>query len=112
MKYTVIGAIVGGGIAYYSFLQDLIEIPLALILTVFGLAIGWGMDQPEIKLTPGMREGGRIGGIIVLVIGIIFLLASPLFDYSFQDWWPINDIWNLGIAIPILIGSTFLLLER
>ena len=117
MKYTLIGLVIGGGISYYSYAQGIIDVPIALLLAAFGLLIGWGLDRPEVET--GMEQARKdmvgesffVPAIFVGIFGVVFLLASPLFDYPFQDYWPINGIWNFCFAIPILIVSIFFFLS-
>jgi hypothetical protein len=107
-KYTLVGLIIGGGIAYWGYTEGVIDLPIALILAVVGIIAGWGYDRGETDVDVARSE--RLpAAIFTLLIGIIFLLASPLFDYDWDAWWPINGVWNMFCSIPILIVGVYLL---
>ena len=57
----------------------------------------------EIKKDKGGRRGPIIGGMIVLVIGIIFLIGNLFPSYDFGKLWPLILI---VIGLGILFGTS------
>lgn len=70
----------------------------------------------------GTKRGGRVwGGLVILVIGVLFLVANLTdWDIPWGDWWPVIliawGLWNLvrergwfGGTIMTVVGVFFLL---
>ncbi len=45
-------------------------------------------QQPP-KYDEGHRRGSIVGGLVLLVLGLLFLGQNFLPDFNFGDWWPL-----------------------
>ncbi len=45
--------------------------------------------QQAPKYEEGHRRGSVVGGLILLVLGLLFLGQNFLPDFNFGDWWPL-----------------------
>ncbi len=45
--------------------------------------------QPQNQYEERHRRGSVVGGLVLLVIGLLFLGQNFLPDFNFGDWWPL-----------------------
>lgn len=62
-----------------------------------------GVPQDASKPEPRKDQGGLIGGLVLIVLGILFLANNLFPEFSFGDYWPV---------ILIAIGAALLLRSR
>ena len=62
-----------------------------------------GAPQDAPKPEPRKDQGGLIGGLVLIVLGILFLANNLFPEFSFGDYWPV---------ILIAVGAALLLRSR
>jgi len=117
MRNVIIGTLVGVGIAYWAFTEGIISIIQALLLVLLGFVTGYSRDhegemQVDVEYQGWLANNKVAVGILYLIIAAAFILASPLFEYGIENWWPIAGAWNLACSVPIIIGAIYLFMSR